>query len=133
MVIPDPTPLALILCEHVIVDQQSQNPSPINIFTGLAVDQFPSGPQKFSVFVALADSQGIGRLELRGIRLDTGNQFYSQTYPIHFPDRATVVNVNIRLRNIRFPVAGIYELLLLVDGNLIAQRRLRVYASSPSS
>jgi len=130
--VPDPTPLALMLCEQVIVDQQSRNPSPINIFTGLAVDQFPSDPQRFSVFAALTDSQGEGRLELRAIRLDTGDQFYTQQYPIHFPDRPTVDNVNIRIRTLRFPVPGVYEFLLLVDGNLIAYRRLRVY-SSPST
>jgi Family of unknown function (DUF6941) len=130
--VPDPTALALILCEQVIVDQHSRNPSPINIFTGLAVEQFPSDAQRFSVFAALTDSQGDGRLELRAIRLDTGEQFYSQQYPVHFPDRATVVNVNIRIRSLRFPVPGVYEFLLLVDGSLVAQRKLRVY-SSPST
>ncbi len=96
----------------------------------MVVEQFPSDPQRFSVFVALTDSQGDGRLELRAIRLDTGDQFYAQQYPIHFPDRATVVNVNIRVRGIRFPAAGTYEFLLLVYGNSVAQRKLRVYSSS---
>lgn len=126
---PDPTALALVLCEQVIVDQQSQNVSPINIFTGLAVDAFPSLPQRLSVFAALTDAQGAGRIELRCLRLDTGDQFYEQQYSIAFPDRATVVNVHIRVRNIRFPVAGVYEFLLLVDNHLIAQRTLRVYSS----
>jgi len=130
--VPDPTALALILCEQVIVDQHSRNPSPINIFTGLAVEQFPSSPQRFSVFAALTDSQGTGRLELRTIRLDTGDQFYAQQYPIHFPERATVMNVNMRIRNLRFPVPGVYEFLLLIDGSLVAQRRLRVYSSTSS-
>jgi hypothetical protein len=131
--VPDPTALALLLCEQVIVDQHSRNPSPINIFTGLAVEQFPSDPQRFSVFAALTDSQGDGRLELRAIRLDTGDQFYGQQHPVHFPNRATVVNVNIRVRGVRFPVAGVYEFLLLIDGSLVAQRKLRVYATTSSA
>jgi hypothetical protein len=125
---PDPTALALMLCEQVIVDQQSQNPSPINIFTGLAVDGFPSSPQRLSVFAALTDSQGSGNMELRCLRLDTGEQFYAQHYLVEFPDRATIVNVHIRLRNIRFPVAGSYDFVLVIDNHWIAQRRLRVYA-----
>jgi hypothetical protein len=128
--VPDPTALALLLCEQVIVDQHSRNPSPINIFTGLAVEQFPSDAQRFSVFAALTDTQGDGRLELRAIRLDTGDQFYAQQYPLHFPERATVVNVNIRVRTIRFPVSGVYEFQLLVDGSLVAQRKLRVYTAA---
>ncbi len=131
--VPDPTALALILCEQVIVDHHSRNPSPINIFTGLAVERFPSEAQRFSVFAALTDSQGSGRLELRAVRLDTGDQFYSQQYPITFPDRAMVLNVNIRVRGLRFPVPGVHEFLLLVDGHLIAQRRLRVYSSSATT
>ena len=126
---PDPTALALILCEQVIVDQPSQNPAPINIFTGMAVDEFPSLPQRLSVFAALTVSRGSGRLKLQCFRLDTGELFYSQQYPIEFPDRATVVNVHVRVRSIRFPVAGVYEFVLLVDDHLIAQRRLRVYAA----
>jgi hypothetical protein len=128
--VPDPTALALLLCEQVIVDQHSRNPSPINIFTGLAVDRFPSDSQRFSVFAALTDSEGDGRLELRAIRLDTGDQFYAQRYPVHFPNRATVVNINVRVRGLRFPVPGVYEFLLLVEGSLVAQRKLRVYSSA---
>jgi hypothetical protein len=129
--VPDPTALALILCEQVIVDQRSHNPSPINIFTGRAVDRFPSEAQRFSVFAALTDGQGNGRLEVRAVRLDTGEQFYAQQYPVTFPDRGTVVNINVRVRSLRFPVAGVYDFLLLIDGHLVAQRRLRVYAVPP--
>ncbi len=127
--VPDPTALALFLCERILIDHQSRNPSPICIFTGLAVERFPSEPQRFSVFAALTDSQGDGRLELRSIRLDTGDQFYAQRFPLHFPNRATVVNVNIRIRGIRFPVPGLHDFLLLVDGSLVASRKLRVYSS----
>jgi hypothetical protein len=123
---PDPTALALMLCEQVIVDLHSHNPSLVGIFTGLAVEDFPSEAQRFSVFAALTDAQGLGRVEVRCIRLDTGDQVYAQQYPIEFPDRATVVNV--RLRHVRFPVKGAYDFLLLVDGHLISQRRLRVYS-----
>jgi hypothetical protein len=124
---PPPTALALILCEQVIVDSRTKNPSPINIFTGLAVEQFPSDPQRFSIFAALNDGYGDGTMELVGIRLDTGDQFYAQRHPISFPDRWVVVNVNIRVRRLRFPVPGRYEFMLLIDSELIAQRKLRVY------
>jgi hypothetical protein len=77
-VVPDPTALALLICEQVIVDQHSQNPSPINVFTGLAVERFPSDPQRFSVFAALTESLGDGRLQLQCVRLDTGDEFYAQ-------------------------------------------------------
>ncbi len=48
--VPDPTALALLLCEQVIVDQYSQNTSPINIFTGLRWSGFPPTPNDFRFF-----------------------------------------------------------------------------------
>jgi hypothetical protein len=125
--IPPPTALGLFLCERVLVDKESGNPSPIGIFTGLAVDQFPSDPQRFSVFSALTDGAGNGNLELAAVRLDTGEQFYSQKHPVHFPDRGIVVNIHVRVRKIVFPSPGWFEMLLLIDNDLIAQRKVRVY------
>jgi hypothetical protein len=43
------------------------------------------------------------------------------------------VNVSVRVRRIRFQVAGAYDFLLLIDGHILAQRRLRVYAVPPIS
>src|SRR5262245_28245689 len=125
--IPAPVAMGLFLCEQVIVDRRTNNPSPINIFTGLAVERFPSEIQRFSVFAALTDGQGEGTIELAGHRMDSGELVYSQRHPIRFVDRRLVVNVDMRVRNIRFPVAGAYEFVLLVDGDLVARRALRVY------
>jgi hypothetical protein len=124
---PPPLALSLILCEQVIVDLHTQNPSPISIFTGLAVEGFPSPAQRFSVFTTLTNGRGGGVLRLVANRLDTGEPVYEQRYPIHLSDPLLVVNVNIRVREIRFPVPGRYEFILMVDADPVAQRMLRVY------
>ena len=127
MLTPAPIALGLFLCDRVIFDQETRCPTPVNIFTGLAVDQFPSDPQRFSVFAALSDGHGQGTMELRVAHRGTSGEIFAQRYPIQFPDRLDVVNVNIRLRRLRFPVAGVYEFVLWIDGNFITQRNLRVY------
>ena len=124
---PPPVALSLILCEQVIVDHQTGNPSPISIFTGLAVEGFPSLPQRLSVFTSLTNGRGSCVVKVVVNRLDTGGQIYEQGYPIAFPDPLLVVNVHIRVRAIRFPAAGRYEFVLLVDTEPVAQRTLRVY------
>jgi hypothetical protein len=123
---PPPVALDLIPCEQVIVDRNSGNASPINIFTGLRVKTFPSEPQRFSAFAALTNGRATGTLKLVASRLDTGEVIYEQDYPISFPDPLVVVNVRIRLRTIRFPEEGHYEFVLFVDSNPIAQRTLHV-------
>jgi hypothetical protein len=124
---PPPVALSLILCEQVIVDLHTQNPSPISIFTGLAVECFPSPSQRFSVFASLTNGRGSGVVKVVANRLDTGEPVYEQRHPIRFPDPLLVVNVNIRVGKIRFPVPGRYEFILAVDADPVAQRTLRVY------
>jgi hypothetical protein len=124
---PPPIALSLILCEQVIVDHHSRNPSPISIFTGLAVEGFPSPSQRFSVFTSLTNGRGNGVVKVGANRLDTGETIYEQQYPIAFPGPLLVVNVNVRVRAIRFPAPGRYEFVLLVDDDPVAQRTLRVY------
>lgn len=123
---PPPVAIGLIVCEQVIVDYHTRNPSPISVFTGLAVESFPSPPQRCSVFASLTNGRGDAALRLVVNRLDTGQTVYEQRFPISFPDPLLVVNLNIRVRGIRFPVAGRYEFLLYVDADPVAQRTLRV-------
>lgn len=124
---PPPVPLGLALCNLVIIDQHSRMPSLIGMFTGLEVDRFPSDPQRFSVFAALTDGLGNGRIEWVALRLETGEQVYAQNGTIDSPDRLKVVNVNFRVRGIIFPAPGSYEFAVLVDGDVIARRRVRIY------
>jgi hypothetical protein len=74
-------------------------------------------------------SAGEGKIELRAIRLATGEQIYQQGGRVSFRDQTDIVNVLFRVRKIRFPAAGFYLFQLLVDDELVpaAQRRLRVY------
>lgn len=127
-----PAALGLSVCEQVIVDTRSQNPSLIGIFTGLGVDDFPSDSQRFSVAAFLTGTAGEGRIELRVIRLATGDQIYQQSGKVSFRDHTDIVNVFFRVRKIRFPGPGFYLFQLLVDDELVpaAQRRLRVYRIS---
>jgi hypothetical protein len=128
------TALGLAVCETVIVDSHTQNPSLVGIFTGLGVDGFPSDPWRLSVAAFLTGSAGEGTIEVRAIRLATGEQIYRQQGRISFRDQTDVVNVVFRIHKIRFPAPGFYLFQLLIDGQLVptAQRRLRVYRLSES-
>src|SRR3954465_14500366 len=67
---PKPVVIGLLLCDRVIVDKDTSSPSAIGIFTGLAVESFPSEPQRFSVLAVLTDAQGEGRGKMTVYRLD---------------------------------------------------------------
>jgi hypothetical protein len=124
--VPRPQALALTLCERVIIEQGKRNPSLIGIFMARSVEQFPSEAVAFSAFAAVMGGRGTGIVELVAIRLATDEQIYSQRGEVTFPDRRAVIHAHFRVSGIRFPEAGSYEFMLLVDGDLIAQTRLLV-------
>jgi hypothetical protein len=134
---PKPIAIGLLLCDRVIVDKDTNSPSALGIFTGLAVENFPSESQRFSVLSVLTDAQGYGRSKLAVFRLNEHwlrqEEIYVAQNVIRFPDRFAVVNFNLRVRTIRFPVSGSYEFVLFVDGDEVAHRRVRVYLAPPGT
>lgn len=124
---PPPTAVGLFVCQQVIIDKDTLNPSCIGIFTRFAVDQLPSVPRPISVFASLTDAHGNGTMQIVISELAEGHRIYGQTWPITFPDRLTVVNVRIRLTQLSFPKVGQYAFSLLVDDDIIAERTLTVH------
>lgn len=131
---PRPTAIRLTICDQVIIDEHSKKPSLIGSFTGLAVDDFPSDAQRFSVCASLTGTSGNGRIEVRVVQLATGDEIYRQGGGLNLGDRTDIVNVFFRVRRIRFPAPGFYLIQLFVDDELVAeaQRRLRVYRAGGS-
>jgi uncharacterized protein DUF6941 len=125
--VPPPQALSLTLCDQVIIEQGTKNPTLVGIFLARKVAEFPSEPVIFSVFVPLMDGSGTGTIELVAVRLETDDQIYLQRGEITFPHRFAVINTHFRVTKIRFPAPGSYAFMLLVDGDLIAQRRVHVY------
>ena len=126
---PHPVTVGLMLANQVIVDRTTLNPSMVGTFTGLGVEEFPSTPQRFSVWSALTRGTGSGTIELRVFSVRTGQQIYAHRAIIYFPDLTDVVYASFRVRTIRFPQPGYYLFRLFVDDVPIPQAmcRLRVY------
>jgi hypothetical protein len=116
-----------MLCDQVIFEQGTQKPFLLRVFTGIAVDNLPSAPQRFDIFVALTDGLGDVTINLSVVHLESNAEIYSQEIALHFPDPLQVVNVRFRVRRLIFDDVGTYLFALTVDGEEIAARRVRVY------
>lgn len=125
--IPNPESLGLMVCERVIIEEGAKNPSLIGIFLARPVDGFPATVAPLSVFAALSGAKGDGIIELAAPRLATDEWVYSRRDRVSFPDRFAVVNVHFRVSRVVFPAAGLDSFMISIDGQLIAQRRLRVH------
>ncbi|HXG09907.1 MAG TPA: hypothetical protein VNK04_08975 [Gemmataceae bacterium] len=125
--VPPPVALGLTLCDYIIVEEGTAKISLIGTFTQLGVDSFPSEPKRFFAFVALAGSQGDATIDLVLTQLDSDADLHSEQIQVHFPDKLTEVQIVFEINEWSFPAPGWYQLVLLVDGEWVAQRRLEVY------
>jgi len=128
-----PTPISLMLCDQVVFEQGTQKPYLLGVFTGIAVEEFPTPPQRFDVFTAFTDGLGDVTMTLNVVHLESNNEVYSQTMVLAFPDPLRVVNLRFRVRQLMFDSPGTYLFALTVDDQELAARRVRVYQAEGSS
>jgi hypothetical protein len=110
----------------VIVEEGTHNVSLINCFTRRTAVKFPSDPQGFVIYSALANGVGTISIGLVVMRLDSSGTVYERTVRVTFPDILQEVRFSYRVSNCSFPAAGTYEILLTADGDMIAQTRFSV-------
>jgi len=133
-VIQRPVAVGLTICETVIVDEQTRNVTAVNCFRKRRVAGFPSEPFPFTVFAWLTDGMGQGRLQVAIQRLDAEELevVYRTSLPCQFASPLDEIRLIIRIRDCAFPVAGAYAVNLLADGELLAHKRLVIFAEATS-
>jgi hypothetical protein len=125
--IQPPKALGLFVCEQVLFDRDTQRPCLIGCMAGMAVTEFPSGPQRFHIFAALTDGLGTVTIDLGITHLDTEEQVYTRRGALPFPDPLRVVHLRCRIADCSFPYSGTYWIALSAGDVEIAGCRLRVY------
>ena len=118
---PAPTAQGLIICERVIVDRDTGNPSCIGIFSHLDSSEFPLQAPSFHTFSSLTNAQGRGIIKLVISDLRDLTTHAEYPFPIEFDDRFGTIHFNLRISDWVYPEAGVYSFELLVDEDLIAQ------------
>lgn len=121
-----PAVIGMLICEQVIVEEHTRNVTLVNAFARRVVKRFPSDPFPFVVFTVLNDGIGKIRLDLRIQRLDTLEDVFVRSVSIHLADPLKEYRCLFRVEDCIFPLAGSYELALLADKEIIAQRRLHM-------
>jgi hypothetical protein len=97
-----PSAVSLMLCDQAVFEQGTQKPYLLGVFTGIAVERFPTPPQRLDAFAALTDGQGDVTMTLSVVHLDTNHESYTETRGLHFPDPLGIMNVRFRIRRLIF-------------------------------
>ena len=128
-----PSAIGLMLCEQVIVEENTKNVTLVNCFSFRAVHQLPSVPVPFVLFSVLTGGAGEIPLEVVIARLDTFDEVYQRSEFFRFADPLREVRLTWRIRHCSFPVAGEYLATLLADGEPIGQRKFKILLREGSS
>jgi len=121
-----PIPLAMILCDHVIIDKRTEKKSLIGIFSNMVTSAFPFRAPHFSIYISLTDGHGKydGRLICSNRE---GRDIFEARGEIRFPGGAkTVVEMVYDIGGLMFPEKGIYNFAFYCGNEIIISRECRV-------
>ncbi len=124
--VPAPMAIGLTLCHYVAVEERTRNVTIAGSFHRLLSNSFPYRFSPFYMFASLVGGNGEGTVALTMTRAETSQILYRVQTPLLFRDRLAETTVVFRLTNCVCPASGEYLFTLLVDGEWVAQRRIRL-------
>jgi hypothetical protein len=120
-VTPEPIAVGLHLCRDLTVHADTLEVSLTRIFRTLRSQLYPAFAPRFWAFASVYGPEAQGNLYAAIYRVSNGDLVYVNEHLIRFPDRFTPIYYRLQLSSCRFPAVGAYEMLLMVDRDVVAQ------------
>ena len=133
--VPAPECLALILCELVIRDRQTNNLTLVNTFNTITVSFLEGAPPRsgrLAVFVSLTGGHGTSQGKLI-IKDPSGDEISHGEGPVVFPNPLAVVELTFDIRGLPLPREGQYAIEFWCGDELVRQRQFQVVAQKASA
>lgn len=121
-----PIAMGLVLCERLDIDPLARRMSLVGVFHSLRFRNFPTSPQRFTVYAALYGGIGEGTMELMITSLETEQDIHRYRRWQVLPVRGQIGTLEIRLQRCVFPAPGRYALKLSFDGGEATVRYLDI-------
>jgi len=121
-----PLGLAIIICDTVIADQETEKKSLIGLFNSLWANKFPVAHHEIHVFISLTGGNGYYNCALNCINESTGKIIAETNGPIDFKNPNDVIELDFCFRNLVFPEPGNYSFEFLCDGAMLFHKRFMV-------
>jgi Family of unknown function (DUF6941) len=129
---PPPVCKAILLCESVSTDPETNHVSVFRIFNSFALPKFPLSLDPIIVFLQLTN--GIGRywtaVEVHD--LHDGEVMGRVEVFVDFPDRLTVRNLAITVPLLLLTHAGVYDVIVSAEGQEIDRQQFTVVPAEES-
>lgn len=120
----NPVPVAFVICEQVIIDQETKNKTLVGTFNSIFAQSFPCAHPRMDLFVALTNGQGQATVRITCKNEETGALILDGSLAGEFPNPLDVVEFVLKIRGMPFPNSGSYLFEVMVNGFPITERRL---------
>lgn len=120
-----PLGIAIVICERVITDAQSNNKSLISTFNNVTAKAFPCRHAQMCVYVSLTNCHGDKKVDLV-LRKDQENPILKMGGKVKFSNPNEVVELIFNLRSLVFPAPGIYAFEVIADEEIVLESRFNV-------
>jgi hypothetical protein len=119
-----PYPLAILLCDQIIVDERSKKKTLVGVFDTVYAKQFPATHRRLSVYVRLTDAEGQYQLRMDYVQIKTDKLLGHAEIPaVSLPDRLKTHELVMEFPPIKIPEAGDYEFRLWANNRYIGRAR----------
>ena len=125
--LPPPLTLAMVVCDAIWTDQTSRKTTLLGIFSEIESTSFPLRHPLMAVHISMTDAHGTVPIEVRLVDADEADDpLFKVEREVDFPDRRAIINVNIQVPDIVFPLPGEYRVQLFGSGEFLMERRIVV-------
>ncbi len=122
---PNPTVLAINICDSIIRDETTKKVSLIGLFSVIRAPGFPIVHPLMHVYVALTNGHGDYAMTIRFCD-DKEQDLARMEGPIQFANPLQVIELNLAWQQLRIKHAGEYTVEVLCNKVLIGERRFHV-------
>jgi hypothetical protein len=121
-----PEVLAMILCDLIITDVESNKKSLIGLFDRVETATVPCVVNELHLYLSLTDGHGRLPVAIACISVDEGEELFRGQAEVEFADPLQVVELHFVFPNAQFPRPGEYRFQFLTDGVLLRERKFFV-------
>ena len=128
MTSPTPKTNAMLICDYVITERETNKKSLIGVFENIGAATFPCTHFAMSVYIKLTDAQGGYQFRLELVDLQSDTMIGKSEIPdeVQVPSPLDAHELVFNLRGVRFLHPGKYEFRIFGNDRIFGQKKLVV-------
>jgi hypothetical protein len=124
--VPPPEVLAMVLCDLVITDADTNKKSLIGLFDRVETTALPCVLSELNLYACLTDGHGRITMTVACIEASDGEEIFRGQSEVEFIDPLQVVELHFVFPHVAFPREGQYRFQLWAEGEIIRERKFFV-------